>query len=61
MFKFNYSTIAYQPHPLYPPLLGRRGGIFYIREASPPFDSPKRERGKKKKEGLTPLLNALLA
>ena len=29
-----------QPHPLYPPLLKRRGGIGYIREVSPLFDAP---------------------
>jgi hypothetical protein len=29
-----------EPHPLYLPLLERRGRVGYIREASPLFDSP---------------------
>jgi len=38
MSKFVY--IIHQPHPLSPPLLTRRGGRDFIREALPLFDSP---------------------
>ena len=34
------TAIVYQPHPLNPPLLERRGGGILLREAKPLFDFP---------------------